>query len=218
MIYKVFKSDEKNINQAKAELIEVLESDKLLPSAIKTSLYSYSAYIVHKFPVIFVSPDERYLPFLKTSGSTGYDLRYKSAEHLGDDIIKFDLNLKSVLNSGLNIKIYNRSSSYPKWGLALVNNVGVIDSDYRGEYKALCHCIDKAEFLNKSNKYFMKTGCCPHLWQLLIEPSITHMNHPISHPVRILGIVNQVIYDNLDKVFPTGRGTGGFGSTDRRVD
>lgn len=82
--------------------------------------------------------------------------------------------------------VYARSSMGAKRGLAPANKVGVIDSDYRGEIKVV--------LLNHSKQpQTLLPG--ERVAQFVITP------------------VLQPVYEEVDELTDTGRGTGGFGST-----
>ena len=84
--------------------------------------------------------------------------------------------------------IYARSGLAIKHGIGLLNSVGVIDSDYRGEIKVgVINQIDK---------------------EYTIEPN-ERIAQMVIMPVSLPKIVE---VDELDE---TERGTGGFGSTNR---
>ena len=81
--------------------------------------------------------------------------------------------------------MYARSSIY-KTGYRLANNVGIIDSGYRGNLKAAMDCIHQNSALEKGKRY----------WQLCT---------PTLQPFDEIRLV-----DELDD---TKRGSGGHGST-----
>tara|TARA_B100000674_G_C37912886_1_gene949426 strand:- start:346 stop:852 length:507 start_codon:yes stop_codon:yes gene_type:complete len=81
--------------------------------------------------------------------------------------------------------MYARSSIY-KTGYRLANNVGIIDSGYRGNLKAAMDCINQNSILEKGKRY----------WQLCT---------PTLEPFDEIRLV-----DELDD---TKRGNGGHGST-----
>ena len=79
-----------------------------------------------------------------------------------------------------------RSSAGAKFGLELNNTVGVIDADYRGEWKAALRTKDGKPFSWVAGE---------RLLQFLIIP------------------VTQVTLERVDELSDTSRGTGGFGSS-----
>ena len=82
--------------------------------------------------------------------------------------------------------VYARSSLGAKRGLAPANKVGVVDSDYRGEIKVV--------LLNHSKQtQTLESG--ERVAQFVITPVLTPM------------------YEEVDALTDTSRGTGGFGST-----
>lgn len=82
--------------------------------------------------------------------------------------------------------VYARSSMGAKRGLAPANKVGVIDSDYRGEIRVvLLNHSKEAQILQPGER----------VAQFVITP------------------VLQPVYEEVEELTDTGRGTGGFGST-----
>ena len=82
--------------------------------------------------------------------------------------------------------VYARSSMGAKRGLAPANKVGVVDSDYRGEVRVV--------LLNHSKQpQTLQPG--ERVAQFVITP------------------VLQPIYEEVEELTDTNRGTGGFGST-----
>lgn len=82
--------------------------------------------------------------------------------------------------------ILPRSGTGAKYGLELNNTCGVIDSDYRGEWKAALRTKDGKLFAWQAGERIL---------QFLVVP---------------IAIVTLELADSVDK---TNRGTGGFGST-----
>ena len=94
--------------------------------------------------------------------------------------------LSMALPKGCAGLIYARSGLACKRGLAPANKVGVIDSDYRGEFMvALYNHGSEAQTVNPGER----------IAQLIITPVLTPG------------------YEETDSLDDTGRGVGGFGST-----
>lgn len=130
------------------------------------------------------------LPTRATSGSAGMDL-YACI----DEPITLKKGDKAVIPTGIAIGldnphyaafIYARSGLAIKHGIGLLNSVGVIDSDYRGE---ICVGIIKQTDPEYTIEPFERIA------QMVIEP------------VELPEIVEVQDLDNTD------RGAGGFGST-----
>lgn len=85
--------------------------------------------------------------------------------------------------------VFIRSGMAMKKGLCLANGVGVIDSDYRGEWKLLIHnSSPEPQFINNGDK--------------IAQVVFVKYKDVVFYPVK-----------ELDD---TGRGDGGFGSTGTR--
>lgn len=120
-----------------------------------------------------------------TSGSAGYDLTATSVteDPSGLPVLIFGTGLAVEIPRGFAGFIFPRSSCY-KYGMDLTNCVGVIDSDYRGEIKAV--------FMDHYGQGY-KIG--DRIAQMIILP------------------VPEVEYVETDRLTETLRGTGGYGST-----
>lgn len=130
------------------------------------------------------------LPIKATPGSSGYDLTACITTPVvikPGEIYNIPLGIATEPSSmDVTMFIYPRSGIASKHGVTLVNSVGVIDSDYRGEW-----CVS---LINLGTEYF------------IIEPGmriaqLVVMNH-ISPNVK-----------EVTELSNTMRGLGGFGST-----
>lgn len=132
------------------------------------------------------------LPAYQTSGSAGVDLRA-----FLDEAITLEPLERRLIPTGLHIALPNgyeaqlraRSGLSTKHGITLINAVGTIDSDYRGEIKV--------GLVNLSREAYT------------IEPGdrIAQM---------IIAQYEQVNFQLVDELDTTERGEGGFGSTDKK--
>lgn len=132
------------------------------------------------------------LPKRETIGSAGYDLCC-----LCEEPITVSPNERKLIPTGIAVEIpegtvglvYSRSGLSLKHGIHMANDVGVIDSDYRGELKVPVH--------NRSDvTYIVNNG--DRIAQLVITPILTPE------------------IEETDELSETVRGEGGFGSTGKR--
>lgn len=98
----------------------------------------------------------------------------------------FGLGFASEIPAGHVALILPRSSTGAKFGVELNNTCGVIDSDYRGEWKAM---------LRTKNGESFSWFAGDRILQFLVVP------------------VAQVTLELVDSVSKTDRGAGGFGSS-----
>lgn len=131
------------------------------------------------------------LPTYATDGSAAVDLRAA----LEGGAVTIEPGCRVAIPTGIAISpetrgvvaiVAARSGLGFKYGIALANGIGVIDSDYRGEISVCLH--------NKSDvAYTVSDG--DRIAQMMFVPILT---------------ANFITADELDE---TARGAGGFGST-----
>ncbi len=133
------------------------------------------------------------IPFRATPGSAGMDL-YACI----DEPITLEGGEKAVIPTGIAIElpspelgafVFARSGLAIKHGIGLLNSVGVIDSDYRGEI-----CVGVINQLKEA--YTITPG--ERIAQLVIMP------------------VSLIEPEEADSLGETERGAGGFGSTGKQ--
>lgn len=132
------------------------------------------------------------LPSYATEGSAGIDLIACIKE---ETIIKPG-DVKSIptgiaihiADSNIGGFVFPRSGLSTKYGISLINSVGVIDSDYTGEI--ICPIINHGK-----TEYILKPG--DRIAQIIFMP---------------ICIADFILTDELEE---TKRGSGGFGSTGR---
>lgn len=141
-----------------------------------------------------VITDDRLTPEMigyKTEGSAGIDLYALPNNVTADNTIYYGYN--QVFSTGLKVEIPKGHvglifprSSVGFSGVRLVNSVGVIDSDYRGEIKlGLTSWMPKSSMIKEPTR----------MAQLVILP------------------INKVEIEIVEKLEKTERGENGFGST-----
>lgn len=102
--------------------------------------------------VIKYKRENKELPALHRDShlNAGYDLFANIPAPLGvapGDEVFISLNVATEIPEGMVGLVFQRSSTYRKWGLKLTNGVGVIDALYRGDTD-----IWGAEFKNESDR------------------------------------------------------------------
>lgn len=132
------------------------------------------------------------LPEFKTDGAAGADLYACNDEiiHAGETKL-IHLGLKSEFKPGYVALIYARSGLATKEGLAPANKVGVIDSDYRGEWMVALHNHSKEDRTIDAGERIAQV-----LFQKIYIPDITE-------------VMERELTDSE-------RGQGGFGSTNKK--
>ena len=133
---------------------------------------------------------ESNLPSKSTKGSAGFDIHMPSdgiVYHSARKAIKVPLGFKTEIPEGYSAIIMPRSGVGAKEGLALNNTIGLIDSDYRGEWVAFLRLNDEGQnFTWKENERILQ-------FFLVKTPNIE--------------------VELVDSISDTDRGEGGFGST-----
>ena len=132
------------------------------------------------------------LPTYETGGSAGMDIRARLDEPVviqpkGRDLIPTGLSIE--LPPGYEAQIRARSGLAVKWGIGLVNGVGTVDSDYRGEIKV--------PIINWGN-----------------EPFSINDGDRIAQ--MIIARYERIQWEEVDELTDTQRGSGGFGHTGNR--
>ena len=136
------------------------------------------------------------LPFYKTEGAAGADLRvnFPIDQRVAGLVLKaaerllVPTGLRVVIPSGFEIQLRPRSGLALEHGITLLNAPGTIDSDYRGEI-------------------------CVILWNSGLQ------DFKVEHGDRIaqlvLAPITQAKFVKVDELAASARNVGGFGSTGR---
>lgn len=133
---------------------------------------------------------EAVAPYQATPGSAGWDLTATSRELVKGNKAIYGTGLAVEIPKGYVGLIFPRSSIHKKI-LRLSNSVGVIDSDYRGEIKAVFDWSGPWPYEHG----LYQTG--DRICQLIILP------------------VPTIEWEESKELTPTKRGEGGYGSTGR---
>lgn len=129
------------------------------------------------------------VPKLQSLGAACFDLSASLTEPLTlkkGKVVAVPTGLSVEIPEGFEMQVRARSGLAFKHGLTLVNGVGTIDSDYRGELKILVTLLQDEELTVKDGD---------RIAQALIAP------------------VLRVEHEEVTDLSNTERGTGGFGST-----
>jgi dUTP pyrophosphatase len=148
------------------------------------SSYDHSRDVTVKQVVECRVDNAAYLPKRANASDAGADLRStEKCELYPGETKLIDTGVAIKIPQGFGGFVFNRSGQGSK-GIMLLNGVGVIDSDYRGNIKIPLKNIS-------DNRYTIEVG--DRIAQLVIMPVI--------------------LCDFIDSWNDTERGTGGFGST-----
>ena len=133
-------------------------------------------------------------PFLATAGSAGYDIT--AVEHVlippkHSEGIWMNLGFAAAIPDGYVALLLPRSGKGCKQGLSLNNTVGVIDSDFRDEWRACLRC-------NNDKAIQIRIGQC---YLQVVFHRVEHFN----------------IFESTDLPKPV-EPHGGFGSTDSQME
>ncbi|MDA7984479.1 MAG: dUTP diphosphatase, partial [Alphaproteobacteria bacterium] len=127
------------------------------------------------------------LPSYATSGAAGMDLRASEDVVLGaGERLAVPTGLVVALPEGYEGQVRCRSGLALRHGLSLVNGVGTIDSDYRGEVKVLMVNLGSEEVVLKRGERVAQ---------------------------MVVVAVERVELEESENLSETSRGSGGFGST-----
>lgn len=135
------------------------------------------------------------IPEYKSKQAAGLDLSVVEEISVGNDVILAPTGLSVEIPEGYFGMLVPRSSLCIKHKVMLANNVGIIDSDYRGEIKVALVSIDtgKSVIVPKGER----------IAQMIIVPCGHISGNVFSFKVE----------EENGSLSETERGAGGFGST-----
>ena len=133
--------------------------------------------------------DDAILPVYQTAGAAGADLH----ACLDEAVVLRPLERKVIptglamsIPEGFEVQIRARSGMSIKHGITMVNGIGTIDADYRGELGILLINVSQEDFV--------------------IEPGMRVAQ-------MVLARYEKVEWDQVNELDTTERGTGGYGSS-----
>lgn len=135
------------------------------------------------------APKNTFLPQYETAGSSGMDVRANLTQEI---VLKpgqralIPTGLSIELPEGFEAQIRARSGLAIKYGIGLVNGIGTIDSDYRGEIKIPLINWGDEDFVIRHNDRIAQLVVCRY---------------------------ERVLWEQVETLQETERGKGGFGHT-----
>lgn len=139
------------------------------------------------------------MPEKKTKGAAAYDCYAREDITVGENPTLIGLGFALELPEGYHAEIVPRSSIGLKTNLRQPNCVGIIDSDYRGEVKAM---------------YESKLVTACGMLQITFNPVHIKAGERIAQ--MLIKKNEDVTLVEVDELSETNRGDGGFGSTGAR--
>jgi dUTP pyrophosphatase len=133
--------------------------------------------------------DDAVLPQYQTAGAAGADIHACLDEPVTFQPLErriIPTGLAMAIPLGYEVQIRARSGMSSKYGMTMVNGVGTIDSDYRGEVGVL--------MVNLSNQAFT------------VEPGMRVAQMVVAR-------YETVTWNEIDTLDKTARGEGGYGSS-----
>ena len=147
------------------------------------------------------------LPEKGSEGAACYDISFvKGVINFNKKILVFHTGLAIAVPNGYQLKIHPRSSLFERYGLKLVNQEGIVDSDYRGEI------LLKMNYMEPIARKVVKEGDDIVIYNARGIPAKLKLGYNIAQ----IEIVKQGLkceWDVVDELDTTKRGKGGFGST-----
>lgn len=148
------------------------------------------------------------MPTKKTAGAAAYDCYAREDVTVGENPTLIGLGFALELPEGYHAEIVPRSSIGLKTNLRQPNCVGIIDSDYRGEVKAMYESKVKPIKVYEHNK---DGRCCGYHTVMGVEKEYIEAGERIAQ--MLIKRNEDVTLVEVDELSETDRGDGGFGST-----
>jgi len=129
------------------------------------------------------------IPRYQTLGAAGFDFHsIEDAELVAGKVLLVATGLSCEIPEGYELQIRCRSGLAAKSGVFLVNGIGTVDCDYRGEIKVILSTCS-------------------------LQPIFLKAGERIAQGV--ISLVSQADISEVSELSDTLRGAGGFGSTGR---
>ena len=156
--------------------------------------------------ILICVQDRAFLPEKKTPEAACRDIKCTKEITIPPGEIKLvKSGIKTYIPTGRYSRMYARSSLPIKNGLMLANSVGIIDSDYRGEYlMQLFNCTKEAITIEQGTR-LCQIEFCPHYRG--------NQQFGTKEIPDIETRIDAELWERFDEEFSSERWSGGFGST-----
>lgn len=146
----------------------------------------------------------------QTNFDVGFDLTCVSHEYSGHtDLYYLNLGVKVETSRHYFFTLVPRSS-FPKTGFIMANSIGIIDPEYRGEWKMLVRDMSLSPFHTKATYHRLNELIGTRVAQAI--PNL-HIWTPVATVDVEENIYARINYVEESDLRETTRGEGGFGST-----
>ena len=134
--------------------------------------------------------EEAVIPEYQTAGSAGMDIRtIESYKLIPGERKIFQTGLAVAVEDGYEVQVRARSGLSAKCGVTVINGVGTIDADYRGEIGVILINLSQEDFVIEHGE---------RICQMVIAQHAT------------------VNWEEVEVLSETDRGAGGFGHTGKK--
>ena len=159
-----------------------------------------SKKIISNHCVVFISPEEDYLPEVGSTTNAGWDIKVdRLHETHSPSFYLLGTNVKYTIPPGYELQLRLRSGTPKKYNFMLSNSVGTLDSNYRGEILAGISPLDTVCEIPQPKTKFAQI-ILTNYFKPTLESHII-MNYYM--------ITNKEEYDNWETILPTSRGKDG---------
>jgi dUTP pyrophosphatase len=144
---------------------------------------------MNDLPIRIKNTSDLPLPEYQSEGAAGFDFRANLEQTVTirpHERAIVPTGIHIALPAGYELQLRGRSGLAAKYGIGLVNGVGTIDSDYRGEIRAI--------LINHGNEAFV-------------------IEHGDRIAQGVIARYERAAWEPADELEQTDRATGGFGST-----
>ncbi len=156
--------------------------------------------------IIVCCYDKKFLPERKSLWAVCWDLRIVKDIKIGVwELLVIWTGVKAFIPHGRHSKVYARSGLPVKMWLMLANSVAIFDADYRGEYMMQLYNFWTEELVLEKYTRVSQMEFLPYYYD--------SGKFGTAEIPELEFIVDEKLYGNFEKEFPSVRGEGRFNST-----